>query len=275
MLQAPSLATLARIRHGFFTRAGGVSQGVYATLNGGVGSNYAPDKIAENRARMATALGVTPDRLLTPYQIHSPDVVIVEQPWTHDNRPRADAIVTRTPRLGIGVSTADCGPLLFADAQARVIGAAHAGWRGAFTGVIEATVAAMETLGADRARIVAALGPTISQPNYEVGPEFVAGFTGEDADAKEEAAVSIANDTVYGLASAVWTSHAGRAERVAGALRHGTVWINDFHPYVPQAEWGGYKQSGIGRELGKWGVEEYLNVKQVYINLSEEPINWY
>jgi len=182
MLQALSLAELEGLRHAFFTRAGGVSQGVYATLNGGVGSNDAPDKIAENRARMATALGVPPDRLLTPYQVHSPAVVIVEAPWTHDNRPRADAIVTRTPRLGIGVSTADCGPLLFADAQARVIGAAHAGWRGAFTGVIEATVAAMETLGAERARIVAALGPTISQPNYEVGPELVARFTAADAD---------------------------------------------------------------------------------------------
>ena len=182
MLQALSLDTLPRIRHAFFTRTGGVSEGVYTSLNGGVGSNDAPDKVAENRARMAVALGVTPDRLLTAYQIHSPDVVIAEVPWSHDNRPRADAIVTRTPALAIGVSTADCGPLLFADAQARVIGAAHAGWRGALTGVIEATVAAMETLGADRARIVAALGPTISQPNYEVGPEFVAGFTGENAD---------------------------------------------------------------------------------------------
>jgi YfiH family protein len=182
MLQAPSLATLARIRHGFFTRSGGVSQGVYATLNGGVGSNDAPDTVAENRGRMASALGVTPDRLLTPYQIHSPEVVVADQPWTQPNRPRADAVVTRVARLAIGVSTADCGPLLLADAQARVIGAAHAGWRGALTGVIEATVAAMETLGADRARIVAALGPTIRQPNYEVGPEFVARFTVADAD---------------------------------------------------------------------------------------------
>ena len=115
----PSLAKLAGIRHGFFTRDGGVSQGVYATLNGGVGSDDAPDKVAENRARMAAALGVAPDRLLTAYQIHSPDVVVAEQPWTRENRPRADAIVTRTPGLAIGVSTADCGPLLFADAQAR------------------------------------------------------------------------------------------------------------------------------------------------------------
>ena len=182
MLQAPSLSKLARIRHGFFTRSGGVSQGVYATLNGGVGSNDTAEKVVENRARMAAALGVTPDRLLTPYQIHSPDVAVAGEPWTHHNRPRADAVVTRIPRLAIGVSTADCGPLLFADAQAGVIGAAHAGWRGAFTGVIEATLVAMEKLGADRDHIKVALGPTISQANYEVGPEFVERFLAADAD---------------------------------------------------------------------------------------------
>jgi YfiH family protein len=181
MLQAASLSKLARIRHGFFTRSGGVSQGVYDSLNGGTGSNDAPYNVAENRARMAAALGVTPDRLLTPYQIHSPEVAVAERPWTHEDRPRADAIVTRTPALAIGVSTADCGPLLFADSEAGVVGAAHAGWRGAFTGVIEATVAAMEQLGADRACITAALGPTISQPNYEVGPEFVERFMTADA----------------------------------------------------------------------------------------------
>ncbi len=180
MLQATSLATLARIRHAFFTRSGGVSQGVYASLNGGVGSNDAPDKIAENRARMAAALGVKADRLLTPYQIHSPDVVVADEPWTRENRPRADAIVTRVPRLAIGVSTADCGPLLFADSEAGVIGAAHAGWRGALAGVIEATIVAMERLGASRDRMTAALGPTIRQPNYEVGPEFVERFLAAD-----------------------------------------------------------------------------------------------
>jgi copper oxidase (laccase) domain-containing protein len=120
MLQALSISGLTGIRHGFFTRSGGVSHGVYATLNGGVGSNDAPDKVAENRARMATALGVEPDRLLTAYQIHSPSVVIADEPWTQENRPRADAIVTRAPRLAIGVSTADCGPLLLVDAEARV-----------------------------------------------------------------------------------------------------------------------------------------------------------
>lgn len=180
MLQANVLAKFGPIRHAFFTRSGGVSAGVYATLNGGTGSNDAPDKIAENRARMAQALGVEPARLLTAHQVHSPDVVVAQEPWTQDARPRADAIVTRQPRLAIGVSTADCGPLLFADAEAGVIGAAHAGWRGALTGVIEATAAAMETLGAKRSRIAAALGPTIRQPNYEVGPEFVARFIAAD-----------------------------------------------------------------------------------------------
>ena len=184
MLQALLLSELAGVRHGFFTRSGGVSHGVYATLNGGTGSNDAPDNVEENRARMAIALGVTPNRFLTAYQIHSPDVVVVEVPWTHDRRPRADAMVTRLPRLAIGVSTADCGPLLFADAEAHVIGAAHAGWRGALAGVIEAAIAAMEKLGAERSRIATALGPTIRQPNYEVGSEFVERFLAAEADNK-------------------------------------------------------------------------------------------
>jgi YfiH family protein len=176
MLQALSLAMLPGVHHGFFTRNGGVSDGVYATLNGGVGSKDAPAKVAENRARMATALGVKPENFLTCYQIHSPDVVVVETRWPTNERPRADAMVTCTPKIALGVSTADCGPLLFADAEARVIGAAHAGWRGALTGVIEATIAAMEMLGAERGRISAALGPTIRQPSYEVGPEFIVRF---------------------------------------------------------------------------------------------------
>ena len=180
MLQAATLATLERVRHAFFTRSGGVSEGVYASLNGGVGSRDTPDNVTENRARMAAVLGVTPDRLLTAYQIHSPNVVVADEPWTPENRPRADAIVTRVPRLAIGVSTADCGPLLFADSAARVIGAAHAGWRGALTGVIEETIAAMERLGAERDSISVALGPTIRQQNYEVGPEFVERFLTAD-----------------------------------------------------------------------------------------------
>jgi polyphenol oxidase len=182
VLQATILAVLPGIRHAFFTRNGGVSEGVYTSMNGGVGSKDAPERVVENRARMALALGVEAERFLTPYQIHSPDVVVADKPWTAEARPRADAVVTRKPKLAIGVSTADCGPLLFADAAAGVIGAAHAGWRGAFTGVIEATVAGMEKLGARRANIAAALGPTIRQENYEVGPEFVERFLAADAD---------------------------------------------------------------------------------------------
>ncbi len=176
MLQAHSLRAIARVRHAFFTREGGVSDGVYASLNGGPGSDDAPAKVAENRARMAAVLEVAPDRLLTAYQIHSPDVVIIERPWQPHERPRADAMVTAAPGLAIGVTTADCAPVLFADGAAGVIGAAHAGWRGAASGVLEATIAAMERCGADRARISVALGPTIRQPNYEVGPEFVSRF---------------------------------------------------------------------------------------------------
>jgi YfiH family protein len=182
MLQAQSLSNLPGIRHGFFTRGGGVSEGLYESLNGGVGSEDSPAKVAENRARMAARLGVTPERFLTAYQIHSPEVVVAETPWPSSERPRADAIVTRAPGLAIGISTADCGPLLLADAQARVIGAAHAGWRGALTGVIEQTVAAMEKLGAERGRIVAAAGPMIRQPNYEVGQDLVDRFIAVDAN---------------------------------------------------------------------------------------------
>jgi polyphenol oxidase len=175
------LAALPGIRHGFFTREGGVSDGLYASLNGGIGSQDQPDNVATNRARMAAALGVAAEQLLTPYQTHSAEVAVAEAPWTPATRPRADAIVTATPGLAIGVTTADCGPVLFADAEARVIGAAHAGWRGAFSGVLEATIVALERCGAKRERLVAALGPMIRQPHYEVGPEFVARFEAADA----------------------------------------------------------------------------------------------
>ena len=179
MITAAMLA-LSGIRHGFFTRQGGVSAGIYASLNAGLGSHDAAANITENRARMAASLGVEPDRLLTAFQIHSPHVVVAETPWPPDARPRADAIVTRTPGLAIGVSTADCGPILLAEPTARVIGAAHAGWRGALGGVAEAAIAAMEKLGADRGRIRAALGPMIRQNNYEVGPDLIARFAAED-----------------------------------------------------------------------------------------------
>ncbi len=182
MLQAPTLEALPGVRHGFFTREGGVSQGVYASLNGGIGSNDKPDLVAENRARMARSLGVAPDRFLSVYQIHSPEVVTVDRAWPSAERPRADAMVTRETGIALGIGTADCGPVLFADGEASVIGAAHAGWRGALTGVLEATIAAMEKLGASRGRIRAAAGPMISQPNYEVGPDLVERFVAADRD---------------------------------------------------------------------------------------------
>jgi YfiH family protein len=182
ILQARLLSALPGIRHAFFTRAGGVSDGLYRSLNGGVGSDDVPANVAENRTRMAAALGVTPDRLLSLYQIHSPEVVVVDVPWDVSSRPRADAMVTRVPNLAIGIGTADCGPVLLADPQARVIGAAHAGWRGALTGVIEATIDAMERLGAERGRIAAATGPMISQRNYEVGQDLIERFRETDKD---------------------------------------------------------------------------------------------
>jgi YfiH family protein len=179
-LHAKNLA-LPGLAHCFFTRQGGVSTGVYESLNGGVGSRDAPALVGENRARMAQRLGVEAERLLVPYQIHSSDAVVVTAPWAQEARPRCDALATRARGLGLGVTGADCGMLLFADAKAGVVGAAHAGWKGALTGVIEATVAAMEGEGARRADIHVALGPTIGAGSYEVGPEFVERFVASDA----------------------------------------------------------------------------------------------
>jgi polyphenol oxidase len=201
MLHANTLAKLSGIRHAFFTRDGGVSTGIYSSLNGGVGSNDNAEHVAANRGRMAAALGVSPDCFLTPYQIHSPDIVVAVRPWPTNERPRADAIVTKVPDLAIGISTADCGPLLLADPQAGVIAAAHAGWRGALGGVIEATVRAMVRLGAERSRILAALGPMIRQPNSEVGANLVTQFVIADADnARFFAPAASANHAMFDLA---------------------------------------------------------------------------
>ena len=182
-LTAESLR-LPGLTHGFFTRRGGVSQGVYASLNVGVGSRDAPEAVMENRACVAAALGVDPERLAAPFQIHSPDAIAISESWPPGARPRCDALVTATPRLALGVTGADCGMILFADERARVVGAAHAGWKGALAGVVEATVAAMEGLGARRSDVIAALGPCIAHESYEVGPEFVAAF----ADAGDDTA---------------------------------------------------------------------------------------
>lgn len=173
---------LPGIRHGYFTRRDGVSGGLYAGRNVGFGSNDDAGLVAENRARCAADMGLGADSLVTVYQVHSPTVVTVDRPWPREAAPQADALVTRQRGIALGILTADCVPVLFADAEAGVVGAAHAGWKGAFTGVLEATVAAMVALGADTARIVAGVGPHISARSYEVGPEFEARFLDADGD---------------------------------------------------------------------------------------------
>ncbi len=181
IITAACLDGLADIRHGFFTRAGGVSEGIYASLNCGHGSNDARDAVTENRRRVAATLGQTEAaRVLTLYQVHSATALVVEAPLPREALPKADALVTRTPGLVIGALAADCAPVLLADPEAKVVAAAHAGWRGAFSGIVEATIAQMETLGAARSRIRAAVGPCINQAAYEVGPDFEARFLETD-----------------------------------------------------------------------------------------------
>jgi polyphenol oxidase len=176
MIISDLLKEQSGIRHGFFTREGGVSGGIYASLNCGFGSGDAAGDVRENRARVAGKLGIRAAQLVTVRQIHSNRVIVADAVWERNAAPEADAIVTATPSLGIGILTADCTPILFADAEAGVIGAAHAGWKGAKAGIIEAVIASMESLGAHRDRICAAIGPTISAAAYEVGPEFEAAF---------------------------------------------------------------------------------------------------
>ncbi len=180
-VQSPLLADKAgnRIRHGYFTRAGGVSEGLYRGLNVGLGSQDDRAHVEENRARVSGWFGADVTRLATVHQVHSPDAILVDAGYNGE-RPQADALVTATPGLVLGVLSADCGPVLFADPQAGVIGAAHAGWKGALTGVLENTIDAMVALGAERERIVACLGPSISRRNYEVGAEFVERFLEKD-----------------------------------------------------------------------------------------------
>lgn len=180
MISLGTLGELDGIRHGFMTRHGGVSDGIYASLNCGIGSNDQPDKVRENRARALKQAGLPEDSLFTAYQIHSADVLVVDGPWPGDGRPRVDAMVTKVKGITLGVLSADCVPVLFADPDAGIVGAAHAGWRGAVTGVLQATVKAMIGLGAKAERIRAAIGPCIGAASYEVGPEFPAPFLAQD-----------------------------------------------------------------------------------------------
>ena len=173
-IQSPLLTAAQgnHIKHGFFTRHGGISEGIYRGLNVGLGSDDIREAVEENRRRVAAWFGMPVGKLATVHQIHSPDVIVVDETYDGD-RPKADALVTATPGIVLGVLAADCGPILFADADANVIGAAHAGWKGAVYGVLENTIEAMVKLGATRERITASLGPSISLANYEVGPERI------------------------------------------------------------------------------------------------------
>jgi purine-nucleoside/S-methyl-5'-thioadenosine phosphorylase / adenosine deaminase len=182
MIQAETLKDCPRVRHGFFTRQGGVSAGLYASLNCGYGSSDQPANVTENRRRALARIGLPAEALATTYQVHSADVVEVTKPWPLDARPRVDAMVTTRPGIALGIGTADCAPVLLADPAAGVIGAAHAGWRGAVNGVVEAVVGAMVERGADPARMRAAVGPCIAQASYEVGPEFPAPFLQQDPE---------------------------------------------------------------------------------------------
>lgn len=202
--------------HGFFTREGGVSSGIYATLNGGQGSSDQATDVAENRARIADCMGVA--NLVSVHQVHSPDAVTVHGALVE--RPKADAMVSANPDVGLAVLTADCTPVLFADRTAGIVGAAHAGWKGALGGVLEATLDAMVGLGAQKDRIVAAVGPVISQRAYEVGPEFVERFLDDDADNARFFAAGQRDRAMFdlpgycldrlraaGVAEAAWTGH--------------------------------------------------------------------
>ena len=180
MIELENLKGLRGIRHGFLTRRGGVSDGIYASLNCGLGSKDDQDAVIENRARALRSAGLNPDSLSTAYQVHSAKVAVVDEAWNESARPQVDGLVTKTRDKSLGVLTADCVPVLFADPEAGVIGAAHAGWKGALGGVLQETVATMERLGADRARIQAGIGPAIAQKSYEVGPEFPQPFIGRD-----------------------------------------------------------------------------------------------
>ena len=180
MIRLGVLERLPGIRHGFMTRAGGVSEGIYASLNCGLGSSDDQERVHENRRRVLHMVDIPAKTLLTAYQVHSPDVLVVEEEWRAGPRPKVDALVTKRSSIAIAASSADCVPILFADPEARVVAAAHAGWRGAIGGVLQATVKQMCALGARLERIRAGIGPCIGPASYEVGPEFPAPFLAQD-----------------------------------------------------------------------------------------------
>jgi len=176
MITASAFNEVKGVRHGFFTREGGVSTGIYASLNCGFASGDVRDNVAANRARAMAMIDQPADALVTVRQVHSRRAVVVERPWPDTERPEADGMATKVPGVALGLLTADCAPVLFADPRAGVVGAAHAGWRGSRAGILEATLAAMQTLGAKIGRVIAIMGPCIRQGSYEVGPEFREAF---------------------------------------------------------------------------------------------------
>lgn len=180
MFEAAVFDGISGVGHGFFTRQGGISTGLYSSLNCGVGSGDEPACVAANRGRAMARLGLEASRLVTGYQVHSAQVAVIDRPWPAGEIPRVDGLVTRRRGVALGILTADCASVLFADREGDVIGAAHAGWKGALDGIVEQVVEAMEGLGARRRRIVAAVGPCIQQDSYEVGPEFQAAFVAAD-----------------------------------------------------------------------------------------------
>ena len=182
LITSPDIAALENVSHGFFTRKGGVSSGIYASLNCGLGSSDDKANVIENRRRVASKLGAEESKFCTLYQTHSANVITVETCWRHSKLPKADAMVTDKPNIALGILTADCVPVLFADSKGKVIGAAHAGWKGAFAGVLQATVKSMEALGAPVSSIHAAIGPAIAQRSYEVSAPFYQTFLEKDAD---------------------------------------------------------------------------------------------
>jgi YfiH family protein len=180
MIELGALTDLQDIKHGFLTRRGGVSEGIYASLNCGIGSKDDTSRVIENRSRAVTRVGLAANSLVTAFQVHSAKVVVADRVWSREDAPEVDGLVTNTPGITLGILTADCAPVLFADAKAKIIGAAHAGWKGAIGGILPETIGQMIELGAKRGRIQAAIGPCIGQRSYEVGPEFPAPFLAQD-----------------------------------------------------------------------------------------------
>ncbi len=245
---AETLAHLTGIRHAFFTREGGVSEGLYASLNAGPGSQDDPAHVAENRARAARAIGAAPERLCTLYQVHGAEVVTVDAPWAAEARPQADAMVTNRPGLMLGILTADCVPVLLCDPKARVIGAAHAGWKGAFAGVTAATVTAMERLGAHRDRLIAAIGPAIGWRSYEVDEAFLRRFLdADDANAQFFREAAATRKYLFNVKGYV-------AQRLADAGVHHTQILGD-DTYALEAQYFSFRrtthrqEADYGRQL--------------------------